>query len=48
MRIIFLFKVTRKPKQQPHHDGLRDVRICALVSGIIANASCFSSKLALK
>jgi hypothetical protein len=40
--------VTRKPKQQPHRDGRRDVRICVLVSGIIANASSFCLKLALK
>jgi hypothetical protein len=47
MRVIFLFKVTRKPKQQPHRDGRRNVRIYVPVSAIIANASCFSSKLAL-
>jgi hypothetical protein len=48
MRVIFLFKVTRKPKQQPPRDGRRNVPTCVLVSGIIANANSFCLKLALK
>jgi 4-amino-4-deoxy-L-arabinose transferase-like glycosyltransferase len=47
MRVIFLFKATKKHKRRTHHDGRRDVRICVLVCWIIANASYFSTKLPL-
>src|SRR4029450_13194469 len=46
MRVIFLFKVIKKPKRQSHRDGRRAARTCVLVCGNIANASCFSTKLA--